>query len=137
MAPSAFERRQSPDSRHLWRCCFSRLMGVRLMRAAPVGATTVSDAERLAGSPPFRAGLAQPMTMSFIAVFATLGGDVAGTRSAAVVMVLGVLKGSARWLALALACSHPSPHPSRITNHQSHGRVVPAGFAAWQRWGFR
>lgn len=117
-------------------------MGVRLMRAAPVGAaTSLPDA---AGSwrafaSVFVLTLANPMTIvSFIAVFATLGGDVAGTRSAAVVMVLGVLTGSALWwLALAFgvaAIRHRVGSRALQTINRTAGLFL-LGFAAWQAVG--
>lgn len=117
-------------------------MGVRLVRAAPaVAATSLPEAVGIwrAFASVFVLTLANPMTIvSFIAVFATLGGDVAGTRSAAVIMVLGVLAGSALWwLTLALAVS--------AIRHRVGARALQAinrtaglfllGFAAWQAVG--
>ena len=114
-------------------------MGVQLYRtvplARPAGAADDGGAWRAFASV-FALTLTNPMTiMSFIAVFATIGGDAATTGTAAGIMVLGVFCGSALWwLALASAIA---------TVRQRIGtRVLQAinrtagtfllGFAIWQ-----
>ncbi|MBL8393872.1 MAG: LysE family transporter [Candidatus Accumulibacter sp.] len=81
-------------------------MGVRLLRAAPAaGAARASDSvgSWRAFASVFALTLTNPMTIfSFIAVFATIGGAAATSSAAMVIMILGVLSGSALWwLALA------------------------------------
>ena len=114
-------------------------MGVRLLRAAPAAqAARVPDAVGAwrAFASVFALTLTNPMTiLSFIAVFATIGGDAATTSAAAVVMVLGVWAGSAIWwLALAMGVA-ALRHRIRPPVMQAINRTVGVfllGFAVWQ-----
>ena len=83
-------------------------MGVQLYRTAPP-AQSAGAADGVGGwrafVSVFALTLTNPMTiLSFVAVFATIGGSAATTGAAAGIMVLGVFCGSALWwLALASA----------------------------------
>lgn len=83
-------------------------MGMKLLRAPPVSrAASAPDtvAPGRAFISVFALTLTNPMTiLSFVAVFAAIGGQLNPEAGASVVMVLGVFAGSALWwLGLALA----------------------------------
>lgn len=114
-------------------------MGCRMLRVAPTsepaGVPDVGSSWSAFASV-FALTLTNPATIvSFIAVFATLGGDAATTTSAALVMVGGVLSGSALWwLVLALGVAgvrHRIGPRLRLAINRCSG-VFLLGFAAWQ-----
>jgi len=114
-------------------------MGVQLWRAVPpAAAASVADpagAWQAFGSV-FLLTLANPMTiLSFVAVFAAIGGTAAPDASAAGLMVLGVFAGSALWwLTMAVGVA--------LLRHRIGARVQQAinrgaavlllAFAGWQ-----
>ena len=118
---------------------FLAWMGVRLWRTpAPppvVGADAGAGAWRAFASV-FALTLTNPMTiLSFIAVFATIGGDAAMTGTAAVIMVLGVFAGSALWwlmLASAIAAVRQRIGPRAMQAINRTAGVFLLGFATWQ-----
>ncbi|WP_434735304.1 LysE family translocator [Accumulibacter sp.] len=114
-------------------------MGVQLYRtvprAQPAGAADGIGAGR-AFATVFALTLTNPMTiLSFIAVFATIGGSAATTGSAAVIMVLGVFCGSALWwlaLAAAIAGIRQRIGSRALQAINRTAGTVLLGFAVWQ-----
>lgn len=118
---------------------FLSVLGVRTWRAEPArDASPNRDAASgwRAFSSVFALTLTNPATiLSFVAVFATLGGAAATTTSAALIMVVGVTVGSALWwLLLALAVSslrqRIGQRALRAVNRASGAFLL--AFAAWQ-----
>ena len=118
---------------------FLAWMGIQMLRAAaPVQAARAADHLGLApayGSVALLT-LANPMTiMSFVAVFALLGGRAGAGPSSAALMVAGVFLGSACWwLALALGVNvvrhRISPATMRWINRVAGTLLI--AFALWQ-----
>ncbi|QKS31438.1 LysE family transporter [Accumulibacter sp.] len=115
-------------------------MGVQLYRTVPParssGAADDVGAWRAFASV-FALTLTNPMTiLSFIAVFATIGGgDAATTGTAAVIMVLGVFCGSALWwlaLASAIAAIRQRIGPRVLQAINRTAGTFLLGFAIWQ-----
>lgn len=113
-------------------------MGVRLLRAAP--AAEAARAPDGVGSwrafaSVFALTLTNPITIfSFIAVFATIGGEAA-TSAAVVVMVLGVLCGSALWwlvLAFGIAGIRQRIGQRVMQAINRFAGLSLLGFATWQ-----
>lgn len=118
---------------------FLAWLGMQLLRAAPAAeAARVPDAVGgwRAFASVFALTLTNPLTiLSFIAVFATLGGDAATTTTAALVMVLGVWSGSALWwlaLALGVAAIRHRIGPRVMRGINRSAGIFLLGFAAWQ-----
>lgn len=114
-------------------------LGIRTWRMRPSGAANgAGDEIRLARAfaSVFALTLTNPMTiLSFIAVFAAIGGGAQPAFGEAMVMVLGVFVGSALWwmlLALGVAAVRHKLGPSlmQTINRMAGGLLL--GFAGWQ-----
>ncbi len=118
---------------------FLSWMGVQMLRSAPADkAPAAPDALQTgrAFATVFALTLTNPMTiLSFVAVFASIGGTVAAAPGTAGIMLLGILSGSALWwLMLTLGVS--------VVRRKIDQRVMRTinrvaglfllGFAVWQ-----
>lgn len=118
---------------------FLAWMGVQLLRAAPAApaaGTAPAPAMGKAFLSVFALTLANPMTiLSFIAVFAALGGRGATSAGMAGLMVAGILCGSALWwLTLAAgvaAVRHKIGTTVMLAINRGAGLLLLA-FAVWQ-----
>lgn len=117
-------------------------MGVQTWRAGPAGRAAGLDDEIRPGrafASVFALTLTNPMTiLSFIAVFAAIGGAAEPAFGDALVMVSGVFAGSALWwvmLALVVASARHKlgPGQMRVINRLAGGCLL--GFASWQMVG--
>lgn len=114
-------------------------MGVQTWRAAPAGqAAGLNDEIRPARAfaSVFALTLTNPMTiLSFIAVFAAIGGATQPAFGDALVMVSGVFAGSALWwimLALGVASIRHKLGPVLVRNINRVAGALLLGFATWQ-----
>lgn len=114
-------------------------MGVQTWRACPAGrALGVADeiTPGRAFASVFALTLANPMTiLSFIAVFAAIGGAAQPAFGDALVMVSGVFVGSALWWIMLALVVAPARHKlgqrqMRVINRLAGGFLL--GFASWQ-----
>jgi threonine/homoserine/homoserine lactone efflux protein len=118
---------------------FLSWMGLQMLRSSPAGnapAAAVILPPGRAFVTVFGLTLTNPMTiLSFVAVFASIGGAAASAPGAAAVMLLGILSGSALWwLLLALGVA--------FVRHKIDQRIMRMinrvaglfllGFAVWQ-----
>jgi threonine/homoserine/homoserine lactone efflux protein len=114
-------------------------MGVQLYGTAPL-AQPAGAADGVGGWRAFASVFALTLTnpttiLSFIAVFATIGGDAATTGTAAVIMVLGVFCGSALWwlaLASAVAAVRQRIGPRVLQAINRTAGTFLLAFAIWQ-----
>lgn len=114
-------------------------MGMRLWQAKPaaegaVAADAVSSLRAFASV--LALTLTNPMTiLSFIAIFATLGGDAPLAPAAGALMVLGVFLGSALWwLVLALGIAAIRHRIGEVVMRRINRAAAAflVGFAVWQ-----
>lgn len=117
-------------------------LGVQTWRTRPAGEAARADDEIRPGkafASVFALTLTNPMTiLSFMAVFAAIGGAAEPMFDEAMVMVVGVFVGSALWwmtLALGVAAVRHKLGPSlmRAINRLAGGFLI--GFAGWQLMG--
>ncbi|MFZ6654109.1 LysE family translocator [Undibacterium sp. TJN19] len=123
---------------------FLAWMGVRLLfsKASPAEqGTAVRPSAAGAFLSVFLLTMTNPMTIiSFIAVFASIAGPVAVQPSAAMLMVAGVLLGSAAWwltLTCGIALIRKKIDTAMMTSINRAGGCLLLGFAAWQIMGLR
>lgn len=118
---------------------FLAVMGLRLWRTVPApttGTAVATLSAPAAFASVFALTLTNPLTiLSFVAVFASLGGGMATTPAAAAWMVAGVFTGSALWwLALAIGVAALRQRIDlrwRWRINRATGLVL-MGMAAWQ-----
>lgn len=118
---------------------FIAWMGLQLLRSRPAEAALAAPVALHAGRAfvsVFALTLTNPMTiLSFVAVFAAIGGNTATSSAGAALMVLGVFSGSALWwLALAAGVARLR-HKLGARLMQSINRLAGLfllGFALWQ-----
>lgn len=118
---------------------FLSWMGVQLLRAPPADAARAAPATPGAGRAflsVFALTLSNPMTiLSFVAVFASIGGSVGAAPGSAGVMLAGVWFGSALWWLMLTSGVSLLRHKIGSRAMQAINRVAGLfllGFALWQ-----
>jgi threonine/homoserine/homoserine lactone efflux protein len=124
---------------------FLAWLGLRTWRATPTAqaATAGNETERASPGKAFASVLAltlmNPATiLSFIAVFAAIGGSAAPDSRAAGIMVLGVFVGSALWwltLSMGIATVRHKISPRLMQQINRGAGLFLIVFAAWQLGG--
>ncbi|MDC8760370.1 LysE family translocator [Janthinobacterium fluminis] len=114
-------------------------MGVQLLRADPAGTMAAGAAAPAAGRAflsVFALTLSNPMTiLSFIAVFAAMGGAAGAAPASAGLMLAGVASGSALWwltLTLGVSAARRKMDARAMRAINRTAGLLLLGFALWQ-----